>query len=644
MNDTRHVIIGTAGHVDHGKTALIMALTGIETDRLKEEKERGLSIDLGFAYFDLPGGQRAGIVDVPGHERFVRNMLAGAVGMDLVLLVVAADEGVMPQTREHLDILRLLHVDNGLSVITKTDLTDEEQIEFVEEDIKETVEGSFLDGAPILKVSSTTGEGIHELKDAIEDAVAGIVTKSERGHFRLPIDRVFTMKGFGTVTTGTVFSGSVSIGEILEVLPSGRSLRVRGIQVHKHKVEKAFAGQRTALNLPDVEKSQLERGDVLVTPGVFERTKMLDARLSVLERAKRSLADRTHVQFHLGTTQISAQVVLFDRKEMKPGESSLARIKLEEPVVALRGDRFVLRKPLPVATIGGGRVIDIRAQKFRRKETSEVIAFLETMEGDRLGEVVHQLVERRKMAFTVHDLQSYLNVERDQLLKATEELVAKGRVRRFTKEKQEAIIGAKTVEELIKEFSSIVDEYFKANPYKKGMPKEEVRSRLGLGEDPILFDQLTQEMQNTEEIAVHEGKISLVGREAFLTSEQKILKDELENIYLKKDFEPPSIEEIEKRFGSSPQVRGMLNLLVEEGALIRTASNVIFHRKTVEQAMESVVNFIQEKGSITVAQFRDRFKTSRKYSLAVLEYFDRIRLTQRVEDERKLLDEKAKIM
>ena len=639
----RHIIIGTAGHIDHGKTALILALTGIETDRLKEEKERGLSIDLGFAYFDLPGGQRAGIVDVPGHERFVKNMLAGAVGMDLVLLVVAADEGVMPQTREHLDILRLLHVEKGLAVITKTDLTDEEQIEFVEEDIKETVEGTFLDGVSILRVSSTTGEGIEELKAAIERAVQDIEAKSERGSFRLPIDRVFTMKGFGTVITGTIFSGSVSVGETLEVLPSGRSARVRGIQVHNQKVERAFAGQRTALNLPDVEKSQLQRGNVLATPAVYERTEMLDTRLVLLEGTKRSLEDRTHVQFHLGTTQVPAQVILFDRKEVKPGDSALVRIKLEEPVVALRGDRFILRKPLPLGTIGGGQVIDIRPQRFRRKDTKDVVAFLEIMEKDRLEDIVHRLLQRHKGTFGIEDLQRYLNVDGEMLLGVTAALAKSGQIRRFKKEKQEIVIGTQSFDQLLSEFASVVTEYFEINPYKKGMPKEEIRSRLRLGGDAFLFDQLVKELQSRKEFVVQEGKVFPVGRETFLTPEQQDMKDKLEKIHLDKFFEPPNFEEIEKKFGPSPELKGMLNLLVEESTLVRTTGNVIFHRKALEEAMGFVKNIIRTNGSITVAQFRDRFKTSRKYSLAILEYFDRIRLTRRVEDERKLLDEEAKI-
>jgi selenocysteine-specific elongation factor len=643
MSEARHIIIGTAGHVDHGKTALIMALTGIETDRLKEEKERGLSIELGFAYFDLPGGQRAGIVDVPGHERFVRNMLAGAVGMDLVLLVVAADEGVMPQTREHLDILRLLQVENGLTVITKIDLADEEQVEFVEEDIKESVVGTFLEGVPILRVSSVTGDGLEELKTVIEQVVRDIEVKSERGPFRLPIDRVFTMKGFGTVITGTVFSGSVGVGDTLEVLPSSRNVRVRGVQVHNQKVERAFAGQRTALNLPDVEKSQLERGEVLVTPGTFERATILDVRLVMLEGAKRSLTDRTHVYFHLGTRQVPAQVILFDRKEVKPGDITLARMKLEEPVVALRRDRFVLRKPLPVGTIGGGQVIDIRPRKFRRKEVRKVLSFLEMMESDRLEEVVKQLLERRKETFILQDLQRYLNEDVEQLQNVVNQLREEGHLRQFEKEHQVAVIGSQAFDRLKETFISIIEEYFEKNPYKKGMPKEEIRSKLGLGDEVVLFDQLVKELERTKGIQVEEGKVSSQGREMFLTENQQALKDRIEKVHLDKLFEPSSYDEIEKKIGPESDLRAMYNLLVEEGKLIRTTSNVVFHRTALEQAMEFVKAFIHEKGSITVRQFRDQFQTSRKYTLAILEYFDRIRLTQRIEDERQLLDEEARI-
>ncbi len=639
----RHIIIGTAGHVDHGKTALIMALTGIETDRLREEKERGLSIDLGFAYFDLPGGQRAGIIDVPGHERFIRNMLAGAVGMDLVLLVVAADEGVMPQTREHLDILRILDIENGLIVINKMDLADEEQISFVEEDVKETVEGTFLQQAPVLRVSAKTGEGIENLKAAIQQSVQHIQAKSERGYFRLPIDRVFVMKGFGTVLTGTVFSGSVGVGDTLELLPTRRKVRVRGVQVHNQKVEKAYAGQRTALNVPDVEKSDVSRGDVLATPGVFGQTQLLDARIVLLEGDKKSLADRTHVHFHLGTTQVPAQIFLLEGKEIESGNSALARIRLEEPIVALRGDRFVLRKPLPVATIGGGRVVDIRPQKFRRKETERRKTFLQTMESDHLGDIVRELIDHRKSVFAIVDLQSYLNVGEEELAKTVQEMAAAGLLRRFTKEHREVFIGSRPFQQLLDEGTDIVKKYLEANPYKKGISKEEIRSRLGLADDPVLFDEVMRELQRTGKIAMQEGKVAPAGRTSFLTPEQEKLKEALEKMYLGKIFEPPAIEDIEKRLGKGTVLKGMLSLLVEEGALVRTAGNILFHRRAIEEAMDHVKRHIREHGSITVAQFRDRFQTSRKYSLAILEYFDRIHLTRRIDDERELLDEEAKI-
>ncbi|HWR97596.1 MAG TPA: selenocysteine-specific translation elongation factor, partial [Candidatus Methanoperedens sp.] len=361
-----HLIIGTAGHIDHGKTTLVRALTGIDTDRLKEEKERGITIELGFAHLDLPGLPPAGIVDVPGHEKFVHHMVAGAAGIDLVLLVVAADEGIMPQTREHLDICRLLGVTQGIVVLTKADLVEAEWLALVSQDVTAYLAGSFLEGAPLVPVSSTTGRGIPELRAAIAARLATVPPRAASGLPRLPIDRVFTMKGFGTVVTGTLVAGRLDVGDAVEVLPARVESRIRGIQVYGAAVESARAGQRTAINLPGVEKAAIERGNVLTRPGLLEPSYLMDARLSYLRSASRPLANRTRVRLHLGTSEILARVILLGRAELAPGEEAMVQLRLEAPGVALPRDRFVIRGYSPVVTLGGGELVDTRPAKHRQ--------------------------------------------------------------------------------------------------------------------------------------------------------------------------------------------------------------------------------------------------------------------------------------
>ncbi len=362
----KRFIIGTAGHIDHGKTTLVKALTGVDTDRLKEEKQRGISIDLGFAPFKLPGGQKAAIVDVPGHERFIRHMLAGAFGIDMVLLTIAADEGVMPQTREHMDIIELLGVDKGLVVITKKDLVDEEWMLLMEEEISEYLKGTILDGAPLMAVSAVTGEGIPDLLAAIENIAQQVQERSAEGYARLPIDRVFTIAGFGTVVTGTLWSGKINSGDTLELMPGGLQVKVRNLHVHNDKVNTAYAGQRVAVNLQGIELAEVRRGDLLATPGVLAPSYRIDARLRLLKSSKRSLSNWNRIRFHLGTDETMGRVVLLDRDQLNAGEEALVQLVMEKPVVAYQGDRFVIRYYSPVTTIGGGVVIDPRAPKQKR--------------------------------------------------------------------------------------------------------------------------------------------------------------------------------------------------------------------------------------------------------------------------------------
>lgn len=632
----KSVTIGTAGHVDHGKTALVKALTGIDTDRLKEEKERGISIELGFAYLDLPSGIRAGIVDVPGHERFIRNMLAGVGGIDLVLLVIAADEGVMPQTREHLDIIQLLGVERGVVALTKIDLVDAEWLGLVLGEVQEYLAGTALAAAPVIPVSAVTGEGLGELIAALDRAVQEVQERPAGGPVRLPIDRVFTVAGFGTVVTGTLVSGTVNEGDTLTVLPQGITGRVRSLQVHKRKTRSARAGQRVAVNLAGVEREAVRRGSVLATPGAFRATQRLDARVFLLPTS-RPLKNRARVRFHLGTAEVMGRAVLLDRDELAPGAFTYAQLLLEEPVVADRQDRFVLRSFSPLETIGGGVVLDPVAERHKRFRP-EVLARLQTLESGSPAEKVLQQLGAAETPREVSFLSAATGIPPEEVTRQVQELAAAGRVKVLPVENQLFVLDARLYQKLKQKIGEILGAYHREFPLREGYPKEELRSRLFPDVPARVFQALLQALAEDGLVALRGQAVALAGFGQALPPATERLLAQLAALYQEARFQPPGWEEAVARLKIPPAEAGeYLAYLLRNNILVKIDGDLIFHAAALREAQDIVVAVLQRQGEISVAEVRDLLKTSRKFALPLLEYFDQKRVTRRVGDKRILL-------
>ncbi|RKO67063.1 selenocysteine-specific translation elongation factor [Desulfofundulus salinus] len=630
-----HLIIGTAGHVDHGKTMLVKALTGVDTDRLKEEKERGISIELGFASLTLPSGRQAGIVDVPGHERFIKNMLAGVGGIDLVLLVIAADEGIMPQTKEHMDIIQLLQIARGVVVLSKVDLVDREWLDLVREEVVEFLKGTILEGAPVVEVSSVTGQGLDELLRTIDLVAQEVKEKPATGYVRLPVDRVFSITGFGTVATGTLWSGILRTGDALEIMPRKIAARVRTLQVHGRKVEEARAGQRVAVNLTGVEVEEVPRGSVLATPGSLTPSYRLDARFVLLGTA-RPLKNRSRVRLHLGTAEIMCRVILLDRDELTPHETALAQLELEEPAVAVRGDRFVVRSYSPVRTIGGGKIIDPVAPKHRRLRR-EVIESLLTREKGTPEELLLQQLNSHRTILTAEELVRASGLDENTVKDTLHSLVEKKQVRSIPLENQVYYLLQEVYLQWAENMRLMLQEYHRDFPLREGFPKEEMRSRLFAGLNSKQFQSLLQVMEE-------DGLVKLYAQEVALTEftpkpnpkqEQQI--QQLLEIYREGNCQPPAWGEATRRVGlESHTAQEILQYLLKKCMLVRVADDLYFHPACVDRARQALVDYLREKGEITVGETRDLLQTSRKYALPLLEYFDREKTTRRVEDKRVL--------
>ncbi len=626
------MIIGTAGHVDHGKTQLVKALTGVDTDRLKEEKERGISIELGFAPLPLPGGILAGIVDVPGHERFVKTMLAGAGGIDLVLFVVAADEGVMPQTREHLDILELLRVQKGIVVLTKVDLVDEEWLSLVREDVQELLKGTFLDGAPVVPVSAVTGEGLQELRQEIARVAQEVQPKPMTGDARLPIDRAFSITGFGTVMTGTLLSGSIRLGDTLELLPKGIQGRVRSLQVHGRRVEEAVAGQRVAVNLTGLEVGEVSRGDVLATPGAYQAVRRLTAYLLLLKSAPRPLKNWSPVHFHLGTSETIARVRLLDRDELAPGDAAFAQFELEQPVVAAVHDRFVIRHYSPVTTIGGGEVVETGGIRYRRHRQEVLAALQRKLEGTPEARAVEEL-RSLKRPVTVQELASRAGIAEQELLGLLEGMVSAGDALVFALGSETYVLSAPLAEELWSQVASALRSYHRQYPLRPGCPKEELRSRLFAQIPQRLYQALLERWSEGGRLVLSGQSVALSDFSVRLTPEQegrvKALLQELDS----RPFAPPGPEEILGILGGDAE---LLQHCVQAGVLVKLGDDFYFSKDAVWRAWEMIEGYLKERGEITVAEARDLLGTSRRYCLPLLEYFDRMKKTRRLGDKRVL--------
>ncbi len=629
----RHFVIGTAGHIDHGKSALVKALTGIDPDRLEEEKRRGMTIDLGFAHFDLPSGRRVGIVDVPGHERLIKNMLAGATGMDLVLLVIAADEGIMPQTREHLDILRFLPVGRGIVVLNKIDLaSDPEWLELLKSEVAAFVDGTFLSGQPVVEVSAKTGQGIPALIETIDRMLDNVQPKGLEAPARLPVDRSFTMAGFGTVVTGTLWSGKITTGDTLEVLPQRRTVRVRGVQSHGNAVDAGAAGSRVAVNLVGLEKDEIQRGDVLGTPGVFQPVLQMDARVRLLRHAK-PLAHLSRIRLHLGTDEAIGRVYLLDRQRLEPGDQAIAQIRLESSLVAGVGDPFVLRRYSPMHTIGGGEVLTVNPPARVRGEES-VRAIEQSVSGfDARLEDALKRAGRAGMALEA--LQKSLATTRSEVQQGIGALVEAG-------EKAVLIHGryyhTMVLREVEAAIGNALDSFHTAVPWRIGMPREDLKSQAFHSGDDRLYAYVVERLTAGGQIEDAHGFARRPGFDPKRSVDDTSLRERLADVLRRGGFSPPTGEELARTTSSGTAFARVLQTLLDDGTAVDVGSDVVFHRDILEEIKRVVASEISVKGNVTVASLRDRLGTSRKFALTVLEYFDTIKLTRRVGDARILLD------
>ncbi len=631
----KNFIIGTAGHIDHGKTELIKALTGIDTDRLKEEKERGISIELGFADIELPGGVNAGVVDVPGHEHFVKNMLAGATGFDMVLLVVAADDGVMPQTTEHLAIVDLLGVEEGVVVITKSDLVDEEMLELVKEDVAEATIGSVLEAADIVVTSSRTGRGLDELREAILGVAGRVAIRDSGGPFRLPVDRVFTLKGIGTVITGTLWEGSVADGDEAVIQPAGRKVRVRNIQVHGEDVERARAGQRVALNLPGISTDEIERGDVIGTPGQLRPTLMVDGLLNLIASSPRSLKNRTRVRFHHGTREVMARAVLLGgREELLPGESSYVQFRLERPVVALYKDRYILRSYSPITTIGGGEVLDSHPRKHRHHHAA-ILQNLERREGGIPRDLVLLVLEEQGAPLNRRELLSWTEIGETELTSALEEMLAQKSVVKIAGDGEAMYVTPPVLSSLRERMTSLTSELQDANPLKPGIEKEALRQRMDAGLGVDVFEVLLRSAVAAGMLEVDAGKVRVAGKGRSLSREDSALKDEILRAIREGGFTPPLFKELMESTGlDKGKLRDILGILLEEAEIEQVTPDYFLSRGKIAEAEELIRTHLSSKGILEVSDVRDMLGASRKYAIPLLEYMDRKRVTRRDGDHR----------
>ena len=632
----KQIILGTAGHIDHGKTSLIKAITGIDTDRLKEEKERGITIELGFAALDLPSGQHLGIVDVPGHEKFVKNMVAGATGIDIVVMVIAADEGVMPQTREHLEICTLLGVQHGMVAVTKIDTVDEEWLELALEDIRDFVKGTFLQDAPIVSLSSVTEEGIPEFIQTLDELAAKIPDRPPSDLFRLPIDRVFTMKGFGTVITGTLISGRVKVGETIMIYPSGITSKVRGIQVHNRSAEEAEAGMRTAINFQGLEKEAISRGDVLSKPAALMASYMVDASLHYLASNKKPLKNRSRVRFHTGTSEVLGNLILLDRDEISPGDDSVAQLRLDSAVALVKDDRFVIRSYSPVYTIGGGKVLNPIPLKHKRFKS-------DTVEG--LKQLNHQAPEAL-IAFHIQasgfqglsfaHLKVMTSLPDKQLENTLQSLMSKKTLIQVDKENR-IYIHHTCFETLKNDFQSYLADYHRAHPLKPGMSKEELKTKFPSILNSKLFNLALNQMVKENEIAQEENTIRLASHTVSLGKQQTDVKDKILDTYLQAGLQPPYFKELSKSMDGDPRrSKDILMHLVNEGAIIKVKEDLYFHARSIEKLRKKLVAHLEAHGEINTPQFKEMTGVSRKYVIPLAEYFDAINVTLRVGDVRKL--------
>lgn len=632
--DFKSVILGTAGHIDHGKSSIVKALTGIDPDRLKEEKERGITIDLGFASIAYPKGLTVGIVDVPGHERLIKNMLAGAGGIDIVLMVVAADEGIMPQSREHLAICELLKIKAGIIALTKADLVEQDWLNLVAEDLRGFVKDTFLEHARILPVSAKTGLNIETLKDLIMDLALKVRPKLAGGVFRMPIDRVFTLKGFGTVVTGTALSGSISLDSPVEILPAKITTKVRGLQTHGQATEKAHAGQRIGINLQGVDRESIKRGDVVVDPGKLFATQTVDAELQTLKNAP-ALKNRTRVHFYSGTSETTARIIIYSggetQGELKPGESGYCQFRLEDPAVMLSGDRYIIRRFSPLETIGGGEILDPSPGRRRKGVGTDDLAVLK--QGTLKDKICMKVLRSGLTGMSSAGIAGWVQGDIRDIEAAVGELVSSG-----TLLKSQSLLFHRSSFETFREMMlSETGRFHKGNPLKQGVPKEELRAKLKTGwkDDEKVFDGL---LAAIKDLIIDKDIVRTTSFSVALSNTDAGIKDKILEILGKEGFQAPLKSELARQLSiKEKELNDLLTLLTRDGSLVRINDSLYITRSGYDTMITLLRRFYAGKSEMSIAEFRDLLGTTRKYALPLIEYLDSKKITLRVGDQRKLM-------
>ncbi|MBN2899424.1 MAG: selenocysteine-specific translation elongation factor [Clostridia bacterium] len=628
-------IIGTAGHIDHGKTTIIKRLTGIETDRWEEEKKRGITIDLGFAYFDLPNGQRAGIIDVPGHEKFIKNMLAGVSGIDLVLFVVSADEGIMPQSQEHLDILNLLELKSGIVLLNKADLVDEDWLEIITEDVRGKIKGTFLEDAPILPISAITGQGFDQLIQRIQN-YADQMTKEERvGAPRIPVDRVFTSTGFGTIITGTLLDGDLNVGDDVVLFPKEIPTKVKNIQVHGEKVDSAHSGQRVAVNLANVKKDEIHRGDVLAYDNTIKSTHMIDGKLKLLESSTRELFNWTRLRLYHGSKEVLCRLVLLDREVLKPGEEAFVQFRLEEKTACRFGDRFVVRFYSPLETIGGGLILDPNAAKHKRFKDN-ILHDLEMKSQGDPSAVIEKALERLSKEFpTVADIVKQSGTQEETVQTVLRTMIEEGAAYEIN---GKHYVHQVFIEQLEEKLLRLLSDYHEKYPARTGLKKDEIKSKLLQGVSSKVFDSLLAFIvsADSKSFKMVGPVVSLTQFSATLPARDQKIADQIVKLYKTTGYKPMNMSEVFTQLRLSKKDQEIINYLLESRILIRINDSIYLMAEDYDAAKQALIDFIGAKGEIALSDYRDLLDTSRKIAVALLEHFDDIKVTKRLENTRVL--------
>lgn len=626
---SRYVILGTAGHIDHGKSTLVKAMTGVDPDRLKEEKERGITIDLGFADISYPDGLRVGIVDVPGHERLIKNMLAGAGGIDILLMVIAADEGIMPQSREHLDICNILKIQRGIVVLTKADLVDAEWLELMRDDIKAFTRGTFLEDADIVEVSSTTGSNIDILKEKIRELATDVQPKSESGVFRLPVDRVFTLKGFGTVVTGTAISGSISVDKTVEILPGGLTTKVRGLQSHGQTMKTAYAGQRVAINLQGISKDEINRGDVITIPDKLKTSYFIDVELELLKNTViGSLKSRSLVHFHTGTTELVGRIVIYGRDELMPGEKAYCQIRFKEPVTVMSGDRYIIRKFSPLLTIGGGEILDTSPKRRNRDERLKDLEVFDV--GVLEDKISAKVLQNGLTGSDLAEISGWIKSDTPEVQRAISSLLKRGEMIKC----EGRYLHRDRVRQFNEKLTATLEDFHKQNPLKAGMQKETLRGVFkGCGQK--VFEAL---IVMVEEVLVERDNVKLSSFTIALGEDKTQIKKKIFSTLDAAAFQPPSRDELATLVAIKPgEVGEILKLMAVENTLVRINDSLYISKANHGKMISDLQKFFDHKAEMTVGEFRDVLATSRKFAIPFLEYLDSNKITLRVGEVRKFI-------